>query len=120
MNDQIPDTRPGFYYVSVVRDDGAHRLLRGPFVNDHPAALAAVDGARHIACKLDRRGHWYAYGTCRTETDAGPGILDHRCDADCAPYLVDDECTVCGVVHTRPCALCGGRGYHTDACSDPS
>lgn len=73
---QVPDTKPGFYYVSVVRDNGDYRMLRGPFVNDHAAALAAIEAAKAKACELDRRGHWYAYGTCRTDEDAGPGILD--------------------------------------------
>lgn len=81
MNQQ-PDTKPGFYYVSVVRsnsNDGRGtdwRPLRGPFVNDHVGALAAVDAARSKACEFDPRGHWYAYGTVRSDTDLGPGILD--------------------------------------------
>jgi hypothetical protein len=80
--DPTIDSRPGHYYVSVCRCNnnagiGAdHRLLRGPFVNDHGAALTAVAEARVRACKLDRRGEWYAYGTFRSEDDLGPGILD--------------------------------------------
>ena len=73
---QAPDSKPGFYYVSVVRDSGDYRLLRGPFVNDHAGALAAVDAARFRAYDLDPRAQWYAYGTARLDTDAGPGILD--------------------------------------------
>lgn len=79
MNDngaQAPDPRPGFYYVSVRRPNGDYRLLRGPFVNDHAAALAAVDPARYRAYDLDPRAAWYAYGTARTEQDMGPGLLD--------------------------------------------
>jgi hypothetical protein len=71
-----PDTRPGFYYVSVVRDGGDYRLLRGPFENDHVSALAAVDASREEAIALDPRAFWYAYGTVRTDVDCGPGILD--------------------------------------------
>jgi hypothetical protein len=73
---QQPDSKPGFYYVSVVKGHDNFRLLRGPFVNDHAGALAAVDAARRKACDLDPRGHWYAYGTCRTDEDMGRGILD--------------------------------------------
>lgn len=77
MNDQQPDPRPGFYYVSVVRGSDC-RLLRGPFVNDHAGALAAVEAAKAEACRLDPRAHWYAFGTCRLDKNAGPGILDRR------------------------------------------
>lgn len=86
-SDAVIDPRPGHYYVSVRRCNnnagiGAeHRLLCGPFVNDHGAALAAVAEARRLACELDRRGEWYAYGTARSETNLGPGILDRR-DSD--------------------------------------
>lgn len=76
MNGQQPDAKPGFYYVSVVRDRGDYRLLCGPFENDHAGALAAVDAAKARAEELDRRAFWYAFGTCRLEQDAGPGILD--------------------------------------------
>jgi hypothetical protein len=77
MNEtQAPDTRPGFYYVSVVRGSNDYRLLRGPFVNDHAGALAAVTPARYRAYDLDPRAYWYSYGTCRMDQDAGPGILD--------------------------------------------
>jgi hypothetical protein len=73
---QAPDTKPGFYYVSVVKGSGDYRLLKGPFQNDHAGALAAVDAAKGRALELDPRASWYAYGTCRTEEDMGPGILD--------------------------------------------
>lgn len=80
---QQPDPRPGFYYVSVVRGESDVRLLRGPFVNDHAAALEAVFAARFRAYDLDPRAQWYAFGTVRVEEDAGPGILD-RIDAAAA------------------------------------
>jgi len=73
---QQPDSKAGFYYVSVVKGKDNFRLLRGPFPNDHAGALAAVDAARKKACDLDPRGHWYAYGTVRSDEDMGPGILD--------------------------------------------
>ncbi len=73
---QQPDTKPGFYYVSVVRGANDWRPLRGPFVNDHAAALEAVMAAKYRALDLDPRGQWYSFGTVRSDTDLGPGILD--------------------------------------------
>lgn len=80
---QQPDPRPGFYYVTVRKDmEGPqYQTLRGPFVNDHGAALAAVDESMRRAIEYDPRGHWYAYGTCRAEIDLGPGLFD-RLDAN--------------------------------------
>lgn len=76
-----PDTRPGFYYVTVqhslCRNAGAdHWCLRGPFVNDDAAALAAVEEAQGKICELYPRAKWYAFGTYRSETDVGRGFLD--------------------------------------------
>jgi len=75
MSEQ-PDNKPGFYYVSVARDSGDWRPLRGPFVNDHKAALDAVFAARYRAYDLDPRAQWYSFGTVRSDVDLGPGILD--------------------------------------------
>lgn len=75
---QLPDSRPGYYYVSVV-DGGRSARLRGPFVDDHGAALAAVDAARRDLCLVNPWAAFMAFGTCRSEVDAGPGFLD---DAD--------------------------------------
>jgi len=75
---QIPDTRPGFYYVTVRREGRKgfeHVKLRGPF-SDHASALAAVDEATRRAYELDPRAPWYAYGTARTEEELGPGLVD--------------------------------------------
>ena len=41
----------------------------------------------------------------------------HASDADCAPHIVDGECTVCGVAHGAACE-CGGRGYHRPGCKE--
>lgn len=69
---QLPDTKPGAYYVSVAK--GAdYRLLAGPFINDHAAALALVSKATQVAQDLDPRAAWYAFGTCRL--DLVPGEL---------------------------------------------
>lgn len=72
---QAPDTKPGLYYVTV-RKGADTRLLRGPYLDDHAAALAAVPEATRIACDLDPRAHWYEFGTCRSEDFLGVGILD--------------------------------------------
>jgi hypothetical protein len=72
---QLPDSRPGYYYVSVV-DGGRSARLRGPFVDDHAAALAAVDAARRDLCLVNPWAAFMAFGTCRSEVDAGPGFLD--------------------------------------------
>ena len=85
---QQPDPQPGFYYVSVRRERGPthfmgagtdHRLLLGPFVNDHARALASVEQVRRKAEDLDPRACWYAFGTCRVESaePPEPGILNH-------------------------------------------
>jgi hypothetical protein len=74
---QQPDSAAGNYYVSMRRDDGQTRLLRGPFRNDHAATLAAVSDASSQAERLDPKAVWYCYGTVRmAETYAEPGILD--------------------------------------------
>jgi len=75
---QLPDSRPGFYYVTVRRDAPRteYRLLRGPFVNDHAAALAAVDETMRRAMSYDPKACWYAYGTCRSDVDLGLGLFD--------------------------------------------
>lgn len=75
---QQPDTKPGSYYVSVKRDDGAFRLLLGPFIDDHKAALDMVDAVRRKAEELDARACWYAFGTCAVREGAATpaGILN--------------------------------------------
>lgn len=62
-----PDTKPGFYYVSVV--DGARRaFVKGPYP-DHAAALAAVDSVRIEAESRDPRAAFYAFGTARCDEE---------------------------------------------------
>lgn len=72
---QRPDTRPGYYYVSVMDGDRAARL-RGPYVCDHAGALARVEEARETLGRLDPRAAFLAFGTIRTDADLGPGYLD--------------------------------------------
>ncbi len=71
------DPRPGFYYVSIIREGGAYVFLRGPFTK-HQDALDAVAPSREIAERVDPRACWYAFGTARRDTDAGPGVLDRQ------------------------------------------
>ena len=73
---QIPDSRSGFYYVTVRRDDGEFRPLFGPFKDDHARALHLVSKARRLACDRDRRAPWYSYGTARTDHSIGDGIFN--------------------------------------------
>lgn len=71
--DPFPDAdpRPGFYYVTAV-DGPRVCLMAGPYPT-HREALALVDGVRGIATDRDGRGHFYAWGTMRSETNKGPG-----------------------------------------------
>ena len=77
---QVVNTAPGFYYVTVRRpkEGGGYefRPLRGPFVNDHAAALRALPMARHEAIEIDPKAQWYSFGTARCETEQGLGIFD--------------------------------------------
>lgn len=73
---QQPDPAPGFYYVSVINGD-RHVLLSGPF-KWHQSALDEVSTCRRVAKQVDPRAVFYAFGTCRTSTNAGPGILNKR------------------------------------------
>lgn len=73
----MPHTEPRDYYVSVI--DGARRsLLAGPYPT-HTAALAAVDATNRIACDIDPRAHWYAFGTASLPAGSGRvGTLNAR------------------------------------------
>lgn len=73
---QTPDTKPGNYYVTVVREGGDYRPLLGPFPNDHASALALVDAAKDKAIEIDDRAFWYAYGTARIDDYDRPGLLN--------------------------------------------
>ena len=75
-----PDPRPGHYYVSVIDPETGRRgLLAGPW-STHAESLAKVDDVRRIACDLDPRAHWYAFGTARyaPDLDPVPGVLNDR------------------------------------------
>jgi len=73
---QLPDSKPGLYYVTVRRDDGQYKPLFGPFKNDHARAPHLVSKARKLACERDPRGPWYSYGTARVNESIGDGIFN--------------------------------------------
>ncbi len=75
---QIPDTKPGNYYVTAL-DGKRHAVLAGPFRDDHQAALDMVDAAKTIAEEVDPKAVFYAYGTARTGYDYDKsGVLNER------------------------------------------
>ena len=41
----------------------------------------------------------------------------HEQDCDCTVDPETNCCTVCGVEHSDPCDVCGGRGFHKFDCS---
>jgi hypothetical protein len=47
----------------------------------------------------------------------GGEIPEHSKDSDCIVDPRTDLCTVCGVMHGEPCPDCGGKGFHTSACT---
>jgi hypothetical protein len=67
---QAPDPQPGHYYVSVI-DGGRRGLIAGPWPT-HAEALAAVDTVRAIACDVEPRAHFYAFGTARYDKSLTP------------------------------------------------
>lgn len=79
--EQVPDTKPGPYYVSAI-DAGRVFLLAGPYPL-HATALALVNRVRDIACDNSPKGIWMNYGTVRKEgcTELGRlhtlGLLEH-------------------------------------------
>lgn len=71
---QIPDTQPGPYYVSVI-DGSRYALISGPY-DTHAEALALVEKAKSIATSLDPRSCFAAFGTARTKDGYNhPGVL---------------------------------------------
>jgi hypothetical protein len=89
----LPDTRPGNYYVSVVRGR-RYCLALGPFPDDHARALAGAERVRRYFAERDLDGfHACWYGTCRVEgsVDAVEGKLNGMIkpptDEDVRAYL---------------------------------
>ena len=74
-NNAEVDDRPGFYYVSMI-DGARYALLAGPYPS-HREALDMVDSAKEAACRVNSAQCAFAgFGTCRTESNAGVGILN--------------------------------------------
>ncbi len=69
------DPRPGFYYVDVRDDAGRSFRMRGPFTS-HAEAIMRLPETRDAAYVIDGRSWFMAWGTCRSETDLGPGRLN--------------------------------------------
>lgn len=42
----------------------------------------------------------------------------HRNDEDCTVNLATSCCAECGVYHSDPCDVCGGRAYHREGCPE--
>ena len=61
------------FYVSVINGND-YRLLAGPYATKEEAENT-MPKAREIACKVDERAWFYAFGTCKAETNQ-PGILN--------------------------------------------
>lgn len=81
---QEADPQPGRYFVTVrreTREGLQHVPLAGPFPT-HQEALDMVDRAKALACEMDPRGVWYAYGTCReiAPNTIYPGVLNEKLD----------------------------------------
>jgi hypothetical protein len=71
--EQMPDSKPGLYYVSAAASDRRKWWpLLGPFPDDHAGAIRKIDAVRKLACELDPRGCWYSYGTVRIEHQDDP------------------------------------------------
>jgi hypothetical protein len=87
-DEQQPDPRPGAYYVTVI-DGDRFGYLAGPWPT-HAEALAHVGASRRVACDLDPRAHFYAFGTARLPDDDGVPIraasLNGRLGLPVAPY----------------------------------
>lgn len=72
--DQVPDTAPGPYYVSV-KDGARFALASGPYAT-HAEALALVNRTRDICVENDGYLHFASYGTVRCKPECNsPGTL---------------------------------------------
>jgi hypothetical protein len=78
--DQAPDSKPGFYYVTAM-DAGRVARIAGPYVNDHASALADVARVKQEAERRNDRAVWWAWGTTRYADDQGVGPIEGGTDA---------------------------------------
>lgn len=60
---QVPDTKPGPYYVSTV-NGSKFALVSGPYAT-HAEALADVSRCNTLVCMYDGRAHFFQFGTVR-------------------------------------------------------
>lgn len=65
------------FYVTMIRSPKLVALLAGPFA-EHSEALAMVDRARDMACKLDQWAWFYRFGTSRMEPALRQGVLNDQ------------------------------------------
>lgn len=79
---QMPDTKPGNYYVTIRRGD-RYQCLAGPFRDDHAMALSLVDKARKLATDLEPRAVFDSFGTARLPSEyEKPGLLNEALGLD--------------------------------------
>ena len=66
------------YYVSII-DGERWALILGPF-RTHQEALDMVDKARDVGCEIDRKSHFYGWGTCKVADGRAVGVLNKYFD----------------------------------------
>lgn len=74
IND-VCDLRPGFYYVSAIYRGKAVRVS-GPYPSHREAIEAEPDKSHEARRKFECCPFDTKWGTCRSEIDLGPGILE--------------------------------------------
>jgi hypothetical protein len=89
LDANAPDSRPGFYYVTCRNSAGDYAFIRGPWVDDHAGALAAKRAVQTEGERVDPRAVFYAWGTARSETDLGPGVLGGPLSPEEARAIID-------------------------------
>ena len=67
---------------------------------------------RYAILKTLELGGWIHYGPGGWY----PVPKQHGKDEDCAPYLKDGSCLLCGVTHVETCGQCQGSGFHKPGC----
>src|SRR3989344_5864751 len=90
--DQVPDPRPGKFYVSAM-DGGAVFPMAGPFVNDHASALADDLG------QIDVDAHWELVDEMKSlmaanaANDSGDSGRRQEASMEVAEAMVSDSCS---------------------------
>jgi hypothetical protein len=107
--EQVPDTRPGHYYVSALPGVGEVKdkywLLAGPWPT-HAEALAQVRPVWDYALRVDTVGAtWKSFGTCRREIIDGVEAAPSKLGSDARKWgefadLTDAEIAVLAI-HRR-------------------